>query len=432
MLFGILGGLGCIVGCILAEPLLLAIRPDLRSGGNTGQVLVFSPEFNRRLAREGAKTGDIQISLMWPNINDLDLHCVDPLGEEIYFSHKTSKTGGELDVDMNVSPPLSTAPVENIFWGATKAPQGTYKVYVDHYKNHGAQDPTPFTVGIKKLGTAKELTGNISHGDRPVLVEEFTVGGGSLLGDVFSAASTTAIIVIGIWTSFLAVGLALLLAGGQNMLLRKSWFMSHQALRLALGGILAGMVAGSFSQMAFALLPAAHWLAIAGRICGWSLLGAMLGYGMAFVIPNLPRRKAIKAGAIGGLVGSVAFLAAAAGLPDILARLFGASILGASIGMMIAIAEKMAREACLIVHWGPHERTVINLGDTPVVLGCSNEAQLYLPKEQGFPPVAALVTFKGGKIELENRMTQSTHELRGGNKLKLGNLLVEVHADNSK
>ena len=430
MLFGLLGGFGCAVGCLFAEPLLFAIKlDDAAAGGYSGQVLVFSPEFNRRLEREGAKSGDIQISLMWPNINDLDVHCVDPSGEEIFYKHKASESGGELDVDMNVSPPLSVEPVENIYWGAGNAPPGTYKVYVDHYTNHGAQDPTSFTVGVKTPTTSKELTGKISHGDRLVLVEEFTIGATSLSGGIHSHSSMTAIIVVGGWTAFLAIGLALALAAGQNLTLHKLWLTSRQALHLCLGGVFAGVVAGSLSQMAFALLPASNWLTIVGRICGWSALGTMLGYGMTLFIPNLPKRNAAIAGAAGGLLGAVAFLTTAAQLPDFLARLCGASILGASIGLMIAVAESLAREASLVVHWGPHERTTINLGFKPVVLGSSPEAQLYLPQEQGFPPVAALVTFKQGKVELENRMTQTTHELKGGNKLKLGNLIVEVQTD---
>jgi uncharacterized protein YfaP (DUF2135 family) len=39
--------------------------------------------------------------IAWSNVNDLDLHVIEPSGEETSFSHRKSATGGELDVDIN-------------------------------------------------------------------------------------------------------------------------------------------------------------------------------------------------------------------------------------------------------------------------------------------------------------------------------------------
>jgi uncharacterized protein YegL len=135
----------------------------------------FAAEFRSRLRREGAKTGDVQVSLIWNNYNDLDLHVICPSDEEIYFAHKKCQCGGELDVDMNISPE-SEAPVENVYWPHGGAPQGHYQILVDHYTNHqrpGCEDPTAFRVAISVGGVVEEFSGSISHGDAPRLVHEF-------------------------------------------------------------------------------------------------------------------------------------------------------------------------------------------------------------------------------------------------------------------
>ena len=107
---------------------------------------------------------------MWDNYNDLDLHCIDPNEEEIYFSNKNSSTGGELDVDMNAGGRRSLAPVENIYWSDGVAPEGTYKIYLNHYSNHGCgencSDPTSYYIRVKHNYSIKEFRGRINHGER--------------------------------------------------------------------------------------------------------------------------------------------------------------------------------------------------------------------------------------------------------------------------
>lgn len=66
----------------------------------------FSSEvFALRLNREGARSGELQISLIWNDIADLDLHVHAPDDEHIYYGNKQAESGGWLDVDMNVRAP---------------------------------------------------------------------------------------------------------------------------------------------------------------------------------------------------------------------------------------------------------------------------------------------------------------------------------------
>jgi uncharacterized protein YegL len=141
------------------------------SADSVPQTRAFAAEFRRRLQREGAKSGDVQISLIWNNYNDLDLHVTCPHGDEIYFADRESECSGELDVDMNVLP-TSTEPVENVYWPPGEAPEGAYEVHVHHYRNHemkGCEDPTPYRVAVSVGGMVEEFTGRISHGEEQLV-----------------------------------------------------------------------------------------------------------------------------------------------------------------------------------------------------------------------------------------------------------------------
>ena len=124
-------------------------------------------ELEERLDREGAKTSEVQVSLMWDNYNDLDLHVLCPSGERIHGGNKVSECGGELDVDANVRPETKK-PVENIVWPDFRAPPGVYKVYVHHYKKYKkrrSKDPTKFRVVCNAGGDVTHYEGELSAGD---------------------------------------------------------------------------------------------------------------------------------------------------------------------------------------------------------------------------------------------------------------------------
>ncbi len=101
----------------------------------------------------GNVDGELRVSLEWHNYDDLDLHVHEPgKGEHIYFSNKSSRTSGTLDVDRNAGGGITREPVENIIW--TKKPQmieGTYRVRV---RNFAQREKTQvgFTVQIEHNG----------------------------------------------------------------------------------------------------------------------------------------------------------------------------------------------------------------------------------------------------------------------------------------
>jgi len=137
-------------------------------------IAQLSEESMARLKRENAKFGSVQISLFWNNENDLDLHVVDPNNEEISYNHKKSRSGGELDVDMNARSRVSRSPVENVVWTG-QAPQGHYKVYVNYYSKKCNEDLTQFTVSVFANGLRKEFRNEMKKGDSKKLIYEFDI-----------------------------------------------------------------------------------------------------------------------------------------------------------------------------------------------------------------------------------------------------------------
>jgi hypothetical protein len=93
-------------------------------------------------------TGDVQVSLSWMTEADVDLHVVDPANEEIYYGHRTSTSGGELDLDSNAGCGSDNVRNENITWPVGGAPAGSYRVLVDYWSSCGVAS-TPFVVTVR-------------------------------------------------------------------------------------------------------------------------------------------------------------------------------------------------------------------------------------------------------------------------------------------
>ena len=83
----------------------------------------------------GNVSADLCCRLAWSNFDDLDLHMVEPNGNEIFFMRRTSPyTMGQLDVDMNANSGKTREPVENIFYPDSKRMlPGKYTLYVQQY-----------------------------------------------------------------------------------------------------------------------------------------------------------------------------------------------------------------------------------------------------------------------------------------------------------
>ena len=123
------------------------------------------PPTHECVSGECVAEGEPRFTLTWNTNDDLDLHVEDPCGNEIYFGHKTATCQGfqgTLDVDDGAGAPASGGP-ENIFWEEGAAPTGEYRVWVNYYGAHGAQDEAHWTLTMR-IGTDKiERLGILKH-----------------------------------------------------------------------------------------------------------------------------------------------------------------------------------------------------------------------------------------------------------------------------
>jgi hypothetical protein len=117
-------------------------------------------------------TGDVQVTLLWADGNDLDLHVIDPSGAEIYFSNPKSPTGGTLDHDDTAGCRSTGTHVENVFWPAGGAPPGRYRVFVKNYTSCGSPSRYSLRATVRgKVAIASTGTVGSNEGDQTPISE---------------------------------------------------------------------------------------------------------------------------------------------------------------------------------------------------------------------------------------------------------------------
>ena len=111
-------------------------------------------------------TGDVQVTLAWDADSDVDLHVIDPNGDEVFWANTSVPSGGELDLDSNAGCSIDGVRNENITWPVGSAPQGTYTVRVDYWSSCGVGS-TDYTVLVNNGGSVQVFSGTfVGDGDR--------------------------------------------------------------------------------------------------------------------------------------------------------------------------------------------------------------------------------------------------------------------------
>ncbi len=149
------------------------------------------------------------------------------------------------------------------------------------------------------------------------------------------------------------------------------------------------------------------------RSAAWACIGAAAGFGMNLVrSTRTQRRNSVIGGALGGALGGLFF--------DPIDRWFFSSMfdggatsrcvgllaVGLSIGVFVALVERLGRDAWLRVRTGPLAGKSFILYKTPSVLGSSPQADVYLYKDADIDPSHVAIHRVGTVYEIEDLGTR--------------------------
>ncbi|MCW3052062.1 MAG: hypothetical protein JWN14_1232, partial [Chthonomonadales bacterium] len=104
-------------------------------------------------------SNSLQFTLSWTAPCDMDLHVTTPEGEEIGFDHRSSNSGGQLDLDSNPACRIDNVDNENITW-STAAPLGTYVIRPNLWSNCSLSTPIPYVITVNSNGSTTRYTGS--------------------------------------------------------------------------------------------------------------------------------------------------------------------------------------------------------------------------------------------------------------------------------
>jgi hypothetical protein len=138
----------------VAPEVIMTPVPTRVAVGVTGGAL--SQYVNAPIQVLSVGTGDVQFSISWDAQNDVDLHVIDPSGEEVYYANRTSASGGTLDLDSNPACSIDGKRNENITWPVAGAPRGDYQLIVKLYSACNLPR-TRYVVTVRRNGLPTEV-----------------------------------------------------------------------------------------------------------------------------------------------------------------------------------------------------------------------------------------------------------------------------------
>jgi hypothetical protein len=208
--------------------------------------------------------------------------------------------------------------------------------------------------------------------------------------------------------------------------------------RAATWGALAGAAGGAAGLVLGEFVIGAFKGGLIGRACSWAVLG--LGIGISQGLAERSRQRLIYGligGGLGGLVGGYLFEWLRQGLGNRydLSQGLGIVILGAGLGLFLALVEQVLRRAWVQVLRGRQEGRAYLLARKVSALGLDERAEVGL---FGDPTVArrhAAIEATGqgyilknyaanGRTKVNGAVVVDTQALRDGDRIELGQTLL--------
>lgn len=153
--------------------------------------------------------------------------------------------------------------------------------------------------------------------------------------------------------------------------------------------------------------PASFFIGfIVVRSLAWGIFGAALGMGMNLLRSTRAQRRAsLMGGTVGGVLGGLLFdpinrfILPATEQGDIM-RLVGLCTIGLSVGVFVALSERLGREGWLRVRTGPLRGKAFILYHNPTIIGSSPASSIYLIKDRNVAPEHAALHRVGSSYEI--------------------------------
>jgi hypothetical protein len=177
------------------------------------------------------------------------------------------------------------------------------------------------------------------------------------------------------------------------------------------------------------------------RSLAWGIFGVALGFGMNLIHSTRAQRRAsVMGGAVGGVLGGLLFdpinrfLFPSIEQADIM-RLVGLSVVGLSVGIFVALSERLGREGWLRVRTGPLRGKAFILYQNPTIIGSAPTSSIYLIKDRKVAPEHASLHHVGGGYEivqtnneapvLVNNIAVTRRRLVSGDQIILGDTILD-------